>query len=173
MDIVLTSNVDWADYSTNVVFAYTYGEVEVRDNDNINGVQVVSDDLVEDIETNYPNEKFTLSSTTVFNDKLSLLARVRYIGDHYDERGNIDGTSADGASQEIDAVLYTDIELSYALNDSWVLALGGSNIFDEFPDTIDDEEGVANRISVGLPYPRRSVANYEGGSWYAKATYNF
>lgn len=173
VDIVLTSNVDWADYSTSVVFAYTYGEVEVRDNNNINGVQVVSDDLVEDIETNYPNHKFTLSSTTAFNDKLSLLARVRYIGDHYDERGNIAGTSANGASQEIDAVLYTDIELSYALNDSWVLALGGSNIFDEFPDTIDDEEGVANRISVGLPYPRRSVANYEGGSWYAKATYNF
>jgi len=173
VDVVLTSGFDWANYSTNVVFAYTYGVVEVRDNNNINGAQVVSDDLVEDIETNYPNEKFTLSSTTVFNDKLSLLARVRYIGDHFDERGNIDGTSANGTSQEIDPVLYTDIELSYTPNDSWVLALGGSNIFDVFPDTIDDEEGVANRISVGLPYPRRSVANYEGGSWYAKATYKF
>ena len=30
-----------------------------------------------------------------------------------------------------------------------------------------------NRLSVGLPYPRRTPANYEGGSWYAKVSYNF
>ena len=174
VDVVLTSNIHWgADYSTSAVFAYTYGVVEVTGNNRINGVQVVSDDLVEDIETNYPTQKFTLSSTTAFNDKLSIMARVRYIGDHYDERGNISGTSSEGASQEIAPVFYTDIELSYIPSDAWVIAIGGSNIFDVYPDTIDDEDGVANRISVGLPYPRRSVANYEGGSWYAKATYKF
>ena len=31
----------------------------------------------------------------------------------------------------------------------------------------------ANRLSVGLQYPRRTVANYEGGSWYLKGIYNW
>lgn len=173
VDIVLTSGFDWASYSTDVVFAYTYGIVEVEGNSAIGGNQVVSDDLVEDIETNYPNNKFTLSTTTNFSDSLSLLTRLKYIGSHYDERGNISGTSSLGASQEVNPVTYVDIELAYNIDDSWLVALGGSNIFDEFPNTIENEDGVANRISVGLPYPRRSVANYEGGSWYAKVQYTF
>ncbi len=173
VDIVLTNEFDWASYTTSVVFAYTYGIVDVQDNQEINGNQVVSDDLVEDIETNYPNDKFTLSATTLLSGSLSLLTRVKYIGSHYDERGNIAGTSDNGASQEIDPVVYVDLELAYVLGESWSIAFGGNNIFDEYPDTIDDEDGVANRISVGLPYPRRSVANYEGGSWYGKISYTF
>jgi iron complex outermembrane receptor protein len=101
------------------------------------------------------------------------MLRARYIGDHYDERGNIAGTSDLGASQEIDAVVYVDLELNYDVTDQFSVALGGANIFDEYPDEIKDEDGVANRVSVGLPYPRRSPANYEGGSWYVKARYNF
>ena len=31
----------------------------------------------------------------------------------------------------------------------------------------------ANRLSVGLQYPRRTVANYEGGSWYLRASYDW
>lgn len=178
VDVVLTSGVEWGnDYTTDWVFAYTYGSVEVEGNSLVNGAQVVSDDFVEDIENNYPNDKFTFSATTAFSDNISVLARIRYIGDHYDERGTIAGTpSAAGpvnVSQQIDAVMYTDLEVSYSPNMSWTVTLGGSNIFDEYPDEIEDEQGVANRISVGLPYPRRSVANYEGGYWYGKVTYQF
>jgi len=174
IDVVLTTDVEWGNnYLTSVVFAYTHGIVEVRENSLINGSQVVSDDLVEDIENNYPNDKFTLSATTSFSDTVSLLTRFRYIGDHFDERGNIAGTSSLGASQEVNPVVYTDIELNYSPNISWTLTAGVANLFDTFPDRIEDEDGVANRISVGLPYPRRSVANYEGGSWYLRARYNF
>jgi len=28
-------------------------------------------------------------------------------------------------------------------------------------------------MSVGLQYPRRTAANYEGGSWYLRANYSF
>jgi iron complex outermembrane receptor protein len=28
-------------------------------------------------------------------------------------------------------------------------------------------------MSVGLQYPRRTAANYEGGSWYVRAQYDF
>lgn len=54
------------------------------------------------------------------------------------------------------------------------VVLGATNILDEFIDTIERArvpgspsevpDITANRISVGLQYPRRTVANYEGGS---------
>jgi len=174
IDVVLTSDYEWgSDYNTSVVFAYSYGTVSVASNSLINGNQVVSDDLVEDIENNYPEHKFTLSSTTDISESLSFVARARYIGDHYDERGNIAGTSSAGASQEVDAVVYVDLELNYSPSEDLTLTAGAANIFDEYPGEIENNPGVANRISVGLPYPRRSAANYEGGSWYLKTTYHF
>jgi len=174
IDVVLTSDYEWgSDYNTSVVFAYSYGTVSVASNNLINGNQVVSDDLVEDIENNYPEHKFTLSSTTDISESLSFMARARYIGDHWDERGNIDGTHSFGQSQEVDAVVYVDLELNYSPNEELTLTAGAANIFDEYPGEIANDPGVANRMSVGLPYPRRSAANYEGGSWYLKTTYRF
>jgi len=174
IDVVLTSDYEWgSDYNTSVVFAYSYGTVSVASNSLINGNQVVSDDLVEDIETNYPEHKFTLSSTTDISESLSFMARARYIGDHWDERGNIAGDHTDGQTQEVDAVVYVDLELNYSPNEELTLTAGAANIFDEYPGEIANNPGVANRMSVGLPYPRRSAANYEGGSWYLKTTYRF
>jgi iron complex outermembrane receptor protein len=49
--------------------------------------------------------------------------------------------------------------------------LGFANMFDEYIDEIDAPN--ANRQSVGLQYPRRSAANYEGGSWYLAMAYSF
>ncbi len=173
VDLVLTHDYTVGDYDGNLSFAYAYNTVSVVENRTINGAQVVSDDLVEDIENNYPNHKFTLTSNTNFSDNVSFMARARYLGAHYDERGNISGTSSSGQSQEIDPVVYVDLELNYNINDELSVAFGAANVFDEYPNTIEDEPGVANRISVGLPYPRRSPANYEGGSWYLKTKYNF
>jgi len=174
LDLVLTRDFTWGnDYDSNLVFSYAYGKVNVVDNGLINGAQVVSDDLVEDIETNYPNNKFTLTSNVNFSDNLRMMLRARYIGEHHDERGNISGTSSNGQTQEIDPVIYVDLELNYNVSDNLSVAFGGANIFDEFPDEIPNTAGVANRISVGLPYPRRSPANYEGGSWYLKTNYKF
>ena len=57
------------------------------------------------------------------------------------------------------------------LNDTVRLALGAINVLDEFVDEIGPP--FSNRQSVGLQYPRRSAANYEGGSVYLKATFGF
>ena len=51
------------------------------------------------------------------------------------------------------------------------MKFGVSNLFDEYPDEIG--AGNANRLSVGLQYPRRTAANYEGGSWYLGGSYSF
>ena len=97
------------------------------------------------------------------------MLRATYFGEHYDERGRINDETSPSAL--IDPVIYIDAELGYWVNDNLRLRFGAANIFDQYPDEIGPPN--ANRLSVGLPYPRRSPANYEGGSWYLGATYSF
>ena len=129
----------------------------------------MGDDKVEDIENNYPNHRFVLTTNTSLSDALNLMIRANYFGSHYDERGRI-GDASD-LSAEIDAIVYVDAELSYQLTDNTQFKLGFSNLFDTYINEIDAP--YANRQSVGLQYPRRSASNYEGGSWYASINYTF
>ncbi len=170
VDMVITSDFDWGNAAnTSMTFAYSYNKVDVVGQSAVGGVEPVSDSLVEDIENNYPNSRFVISANTFFNDKWNLLLRANYYGDHFDERGTIDAVV--DPSAEIDPTLYVDLELGYQFNDNIRFVFGGVNIFDEYVDEIG--AGNANRLSVGLPYPRRSAANYEGGSWYLSAQYDW
>jgi iron complex outermembrane receptor protein len=170
VDIVFNANSDWSD-SANTVWtaAYAYNKIKVTDQKPINGVNPVNDGLVEDIENNYPNHRFVLTANTYFGERWNLLARLNYYGSHYDERGRI-GADVD-PSAEIGSTVYFDAELGFQMTDHFRLAAGAVNIFDSFIDEIGPPN--ANRLSVGLQYPRRSAANYEGGAWYLKGTYSW
>jgi len=176
IDVVLTGEVDWG-VTTDLTFAYSYNKVDVTGvaavtTSDGRSVNPVSDSTIEDIENNYPNSRFTFTTNTQFNDRLSLLLRANYYGEHFDERGTINGTPGN-QSAEIGAIIYIDAELGYELSDSTRVVLGASNLFDEFPDEIPDNGIFANRQSVGLQFPRRTPVNYEGGSYYLKAVYSF
>jgi len=179
LDLVLTSGFEWSDMSsTDVSFAYGYNKIEVVGQREIGGIPPVSNNTVEDIENNYPNSRFTLSANTSFGDDWNLMLRANYYGAHFDERGTIAGTpdgsggiASGSKSAEISAIVYLDAELGYQLTEDVKLKLGFSNIFDSYIDEIKSGSELANRESVGLQYPRRSAANYEGGSWYLQASY--
>lgn len=173
IDLVVTSIKDWSnDTSTTFTFAYNYNQIEVVGQRQVNGVNPVSESLVEDIENNYPDSRFVLTANTTFAQNWWFMARANWWGEHFDERGRINGDPGN-RSKEIGAVLYVDLELGWDITDKWNVTLGGSNVFDEFPDEISDDGEFANRISVGLQYPRRTVTNYEGGSLYLRTSYNF
>ena len=180
LDLVYTNTIDSDSIpETDLTLALNYSKLDVTDQASVNGIQPVSDSTVEDIENNYPNLRFVLSTNTQLNDRWSMMWRANYYGSHYDERGTISGTDADNdgvvdsgtQSAEISPVVYFDLEVAYQIKPDLKLVFGGSNIFDTFVDEIDAP--FANRQSVGLQYPRRSAANYEGGSWYIAANYNF
>ncbi len=169
-DLVLTSSFDWAsDATTDWSLAFGYNETDVVGQTPVAGVNPVSEGLIEDIENNYPNERFVFTANTAFADTWNFLFRANYYGKHFDERGRI-GAAVD-PSFEISETLYVDLELSFDVSDSVRLALGAINVFDEFVDEIFPP--FSNRQSVGLQYPRRSAANYEGGSWYVRSTFKF
>lgn len=171
-DIVLNGSIEWGSANTSLTFAYARNEIEIVGQSLVQGVNPVSDSTIEDIENNYPEDRFTLTTNTFFNDSVNLLVRANFFGDHFDERGTINGPLGN-RSAEIDSVIYFDAELGWQVNDGLKLVLGASNIFDEFVDEIENDGVFANRQSVGLQFPRRTVANYEGGSWYLKGIYNF
>ena len=169
-DLVLSSTFELIPGMDTVAsLAYNHNSIDVTGQKTINGVKPVSDSLVEDIENNYPEDRWVLNTMTNINDKLSLMARLNFYGEHYDERGTI-GADTD-PSAEIDSIVYMDIELGYDVSENLRITAGGSNIFDEYVDEIGAPN--ANRMSVGLQYPRRTAANYEGGSWYLRANYSF
>ena len=169
-DVVLTSGFDWSSsVKTGLTLALGYNEIDVVGQSPVGGVNPVSDGIIEDIENNYPNERFVLTTNTTFGDAWSLLARANYYGKHFDERGRIG--AATSPSAEIGATLYVDLELGFQITERLGLAAGAINVFDEFVDEINAP--FANRQSVGLQYPRRSAANYEGGSWYVRGTIKF
>ncbi len=167
VDIVANGGFDFAgSASMDVTFAYAYNEITVAGQKQVNGVNPVSAGTVQDIENNYPNSRFTLSANTHFTDQWNLMARATYYGRHYDERGIIGVDSA-----RIDPTVYLDLELGFQATDNLKIALGAVNVLDEFVGTVGPPQ--ANRLSVGLQYPRRSAANYEGGSWYLKGIYSW
>ncbi len=169
-DLVLSSTFELVPgMETMASLAFNHNTIEVTGQKTINGVTPVSDSLVEDIENNYPENRWVLNTMTNINDDWSLMARLNFYGEHYDERGTI-GAESDPSAQ-IDSIIYLDIELGYDVSENLRITAGGSNILDEYVDEIGAPN--ANRMSVGLQYPRRTAANYEGGSWYLRANYSF
>ena len=195
LDLVLTSSWDWSgETSTDLSFAYAHNEVDVMGQTTVQSptgpILPVSANNIQYIETNFPEDRFVLTANTFFGDKLNLMVRANYYGDHHDERGsmagNADGTTGFccvGKTAPIDSTIYFDLDLGYQLNDNWRINLGAVNIFDEFVNEVSNAPPAGspagtgsefdNRVGVGLPYPRRSAANYEGGSFYLRANYSF
>jgi iron complex outermembrane receptor protein len=172
IDIVATSSFDIGSAtSLDLALAYAYNTIDVTGQKiiEVDGelIQPVNDDLVESIENNYPEHRWTLTGNFLIGDDFNVMTRLNYYGEHYDERGNFE----DGDRSPIDSVLYVDLEAGWNLNDNWRVVLGGANILDEFVNEIYPP--FDNRISFGLQYPRRTPANYEGGSWYLKGIYNW
>ncbi|MGI9273054.1 MAG: TonB-dependent receptor plug domain-containing protein [Woeseiaceae bacterium] len=170
LDIVLDGGIEIGSSSQlDLTFVYNHNTIDVTDQKSVSGVQPVGDDKVEDIEHNYPEDRFVLTGNFLINDAFNVLARVNYYGDHFDENGRIG--AAVSPSAKIGSTTYIDLEAGWNVNDNWRLVLGAVNVTDEFVDKIGPPN--ANALSSGLQYTRRSVANYEGGSYYLRANYNW
>ena len=173
LDLVLSTALDWGDsgFSTEVTAAYNHNEVRVDSQTAINGVLPVSAASVEDIEESYPQDRLTVAASTTAGTNWDLLVRLNFYGSHYDERGRIDGVDGGAPTRKVGSTVFVDFEFGYEVSDSLRLTLGASNAFDEYIDEIGPP--YANRRNVGLPYPRRTAANFEGGSWYLRAVYGW
>ena len=154
------------EYSSNISVAINHNTVVVEGQSLVNGIAPVPVADIEDIENSYPKLRMVLTSTTTMSPKWEVMVRSNYYGRHFDERGRIGGSPP---TKELDATIYFDFISRYELNDRMTVEIGFLNLFNAYVDRI--EEPFANRLNVGLPYARRTAANFEGGSLYA--TFDF
>jgi len=76
------------------------------------------------------------------------MLRLNYYGEHYDERGRIDGVDGGAPTKLLSSTVFVDAELAFEFSDEMRFTLGASNLFDAYIDVIDAP--YANRLNVGL-----------------------
>ena len=64
------------------------------------------------------------------------MVRANYYGEHYDERGRIRGVDGNAPTKLLGSTVFVDLELRFDVGDHTRLALGGTNVLDEYPDVI-------------------------------------
>ena len=170
VDLVISSEVAGiGSRSGDLAIALSYNSVGVVGQSLVNGIQTVSDADIEDIENSYPNLRVVCTYRWTWSGKLKSMVRANFYGAHYDERGRIDDPVAPTA--KVGATMYVDMETTWELNPRTSLSVGFINLLDEYVDVVGPPN--ANRQNVGLLYPRRTAANYEGGSWYLTTQYEW
>ena len=108
-----------------------------------------------------PNWRGVFTAAHDIND-LRLVARASYWGES--ENAN-SGTSL---RQTQDSTWFVDLEAQYQINDTFRIAAGGRNLFDEYPVKGNIGDSCCGRI-----YESGTVVDWNGSYWFARLTANF
>lgn len=163
VDVVATTPIDWGSNGvTSLSFALNYTE-----NDFDSPVSQVSTFLTAEEQADYRKLRPELRSIFTARhdvDRLAVIGRLSYYGDY--EKAKNDGS----LHQEFGAVLYTDLELQYQLNDTVRLSGGARNLFDEYPD-----QGITefSYVCCGNLYGFQNNLDWQGRYFYARASMGF
>ena len=108
-----------------------------------------------------PNWRGVFTAAHDIND-LRLVARASYWGES--ENAN-SGTSL---RQTQDSTWFVDLEAQYQINDTFRIAAGGRNLFDEYP-----VKGNVGDTCCGRIYESGTVVDWNGSYWFARLTADF
>ena len=158
VDIVASYPLNWDSAgSTNLSMALSYNKKAFESDPSAFRNEEAQFDYV-----NYnPNWRGVFTAAHDIND-LRLTARASYWGEH--ENAN-SGTSR---RQVQDPTWYVDLEAQYQINDTFRIAAGGRNVFDEYPD-----KGNVGDTCCGRLYESGSVLDWNGSYWFARLTADF
>ncbi|MEE4277805.1 MAG: TonB-dependent receptor, partial [Halieaceae bacterium] len=166
MDIVATYPLEWSNGQTsNLQLAYNYNEVSIES--DTTGFLDNEDQF--DFENGIPKHRFIATGTHQVGD-FSFLARLSYFGEWENSQEQFNGGPLLGA-QTFGATYFVDLEGSYQVSDAIRLTVGGRNIFDEFPDELN-EIGRADQC-CGRLYDSGTIVPWQGGYYYGRLQYNF
>lgn len=115
-----------------------------------------------ELENFVPDWKGSLSANYQ-GDRIGFATTASYYGKWTDYGPNL------ANDQTGSAEILVDAELSYRLTDNFTLAVGGSNIFDNYPD----REIRPSQLINGFKYLRFSPIGFNGGFWYVRGTAKF
>ena len=154
VDVVARYPFDLAGGSSAISVAANYTDTKVTNTGDINPI---SPGRVQSLEDLLPNVK----GNATFTHRQGMfrgLLRANYYGG-WDDTGN----GVDGISPEI----LVDAEVAAEFAEGVELAIGASNIFDNYPDENPGAGG------LGQLYPEAAPTGFNGGQYYAKLRIDF
>ncbi len=169
VDVVANYDMELFEGDTKFSLAYNWNETTVDRSSEITGAF-----KVKRLEEGLPQHRGTFTISQGWED-LSMYVRANYFGEYHAVH-----VDYDLAAQDADAAVTFDFELSYFVNDSITLSVGAQNIFDQDAEELDFEEASRNHPDGFTPnnnwggkFYETSPFGFNGGFYYAKATYTF
>jgi iron complex outermembrane receptor protein len=142
---------------------YNYNEQDVQ---SVNS-GAITPSRVFDLENQVP-ENSAILTLDYSRDAFGAVVRVNY----YDEWSTTDGVLGDPVNfteRDYDAAALVDIEARYTFAEHYTVAIGGENVFDEYPDK---EQGDVLQ-DWGAKYAITSPFGFNGAFWYARVSASF
>lgn len=152
----------------NTTAAFTWNDTKVTERDPL----VIDDTRVAQLERTLPKYRVVVTENWELGP-LAVLGRMNWYSKFT--------LTEDGLLQQtFGSEFVFDLEVSYDLTDNVTLAVGGQNIFDNYPDKFSDARGTLGPVYpttggrfTGDVYPDTSPFGFNGGFWYVKAGFNF
>jgi len=159
IDVVARTDFDLGQWgSTTLSAAFNRGYTQI---DSFSP-EIITRERGLDLQNQVPKNRgsFTVNHT---RGPVSLMVRTSYYGEFMDAGPELDGSTDEAYGGE----WLVDLEAAYTFKEHYELTVGGSNIFDNYPDA-----SRLNRI-FGMVYPVVSPFGFDGGYWFARLTARF
>ena len=166
VDVVGTYKTGLGAGLLNLTLAYNYNKTKVTDYDT----DVIGENQKIDIERLNPQHRATFSAGYNFGD-FALMARENFYSSFKNQQ--------QFPGQTFGSEFTTDIEASYTFDERFTLAVGATNVFNNYPDKIEASAQnpiyvLTNSLSNGLVYPSSGGPfGINGGFWYARVGVKF
>ncbi len=163
IDLAVTADFIVGEGMLTTDLRYNHNEQE------ISGVKsgAINGDRIYDLENYVPEDRAILTFTYA-QDIFDSYVRVNYYGD-WGATGGIFGNGDASDAVDYGSATTVDLEASLTFDDKYTVAIGGDNVFDEYPD---DEGNVVAGL-IGAKYALTSPFGFNGAFWYVRASANF
>ena len=162
-DLVANYPVEWRNaQTTDFSLALNYNETELLSDD----LDVLNPEAEFDLENQLPKLRWNATALHTIG-AFTVMGRLRYFGEWKDA-----DNTAPLSIQTYSPVVYFDLEASWQINRNLRATLGGRNLFDQYPDRVD-RIASDNDYCCGRLYPSTSVADWQGGNYYARLRMDF
>ena len=165
VDLVAVYRADFGGMGTGVFdFRHSYNKQEVDSVAVIPGTTtpVIDAERVADLENQLPNNRSVITFDWRSPWNVNITARANY----YDSWEDF----TFGEQGEFGSEWLFDLSATFSFyEDKLHVTVGGTNIFDNYPD----RETNSTLTFLGAKYPLSSPFGFNGGEWYIKANYQF
>lgn len=158
LDIVANYSTELFNGQSNFALAYNWNDTDV-----VRFTEITGEFRVSRLENDLPNHRATFTWAQSWDD-WSMLLRGNYYGEYQ-------GVHADDSSltTNASAKITLDAEVSYFINDNFIVSAEAQNLFDNDAEKLSASEAQI----LGAKYYETSPMGINGGYWYLKGTYKF